>query len=140
MMKLGRRFETILLATSALLYATGLAVWALGWPSFQTDQGFGPEPLPVRLAALHAHSVSGLFFLILFGYLWRAHVEPGLDQRKRRRTGLSLLSFLAVLFLTTPMIFYLTDAGARSWAATVHAWAGAFVLAPFLAHLYAKTS
>lgn len=138
MMKLGRRFKAGLLAASAFLYATGLAVWALGWEVFKTDHGFGLEPSPLRPTALHAHSVAGLLFLALFGYLWRAHVEPGLDQRKKRRSGLGMLAVLAVLFLTTPLIFYLSGAQARSWAGAVHAWAGALLLAPFLAHLNAK--
>ncbi|MEK7383152.1 MAG: hypothetical protein AAB262_07680 [Elusimicrobiota bacterium] len=137
-MKLGRRFKALLLGTSAVLYATGLAAWALGWERFKTDHGLGPEPSPLRPAALHAHAVAGLLFLILCGYLWRAHVEPGLDRRKKRRLGPALLCLLAVLFLTTPLIFYLNDAQARAWAGEVHAWAGALVLAPFLAHLRAK--
>ena len=61
-MKLGRRFKALLLVTSAVLYATGLAAWALGWERFKTDHGLGPEPSPLRPAALHAHAVAGADF------------------------------------------------------------------------------
>ena len=72
-MKLERRFKLLLFWTSAILYATGLAAWALA-SRFQRDQGYGLEPSPLRPWALHAHSVAGLVFIGLFGYLCHAHI------------------------------------------------------------------
>lgn len=136
-MKLDRRFKALLLWTCAALYATGLAAWALA-SFFKIDQGYGPEPSPWKPWALHAHSVAGLFFLVLFGYLWRAHVEPGLRHKKKKASGLALIAAFAVLFLTVPGLFYLTGESARAWTAAVHTWLGAAVLAPFLFHLNSK--
>jgi len=136
-MKLGRRFKTLLLACSALLYASGLAVWiaaTLLW----VDNGYGPEPSPWKAPLLHAHSVAGLVFLALFGYLWSAHVEPGLRQKKKRRSGLTMLGAFAVMFATVPPLFYATGEPTRAAAAAVHTWLGALLLAPFLLHLRAK--
>ncbi|MDE2511284.1 MAG: hypothetical protein KGL74_09190 [Elusimicrobia bacterium] len=136
-MKLGRRFKTVLLWTSALLYASGLAVWALAkW--FTTDEGYGPQPSPWKPSVLHAHSVAGLFFLILFGCLWSAHVEPGLKQRKKKKSGLILLACFGILFATVPLLFYAVGETTRSGAAFVHTWLGAILLAPFLFHLRSK--
>jgi hypothetical protein len=136
-MKLGRTFKSVLLWTSGLLYATGLAVWALAkW--FSVDDGYGLQPSPWRPTALHAHSVAGLIFLVLFGYLWSAHIEPGLKQRKKKRSGVVLLACFGVLFLTVPVLFYAVNESARSAAAVVHTWLGAVLLVPFLIHLSMK--
>lgn len=136
-MKLGRGFKAALLWTSAFLYMSGLAAWLLA-DHFQTDHGFGPEPSPLKPWALHAHSVAGLAFLVLFGYLWRAHIEPGLQRRKKKVSGLAVLAVLGVLFATVPGLFYLTGETARAATAAVHTWLGAAALAPFLYHLYSK--
>jgi hypothetical protein len=136
-MKLGRRFKAVLLWTSALLYISGLAAWALA-SHFQVDAGYGLEPSPLKPWFLHAHSVAGLFFLVLFGYLWNAHVEPGLKHQRKKRSGLTVLAALLVLFATVPLLFYVTAESARAWTAAVHTWLGAIALAPFLFHLRSK--
>jgi hypothetical protein len=137
-MKLGRRFKAALLWTSAFLYITGLAAWALASPRFQASGEYGPEPSPLKPWFLHAHSVAGLFFLVLFGYLWNAHIEPGLKHQKKKKSGLTLLASLAVLFATVPLLFYLTGEAPRAWTAAIHTWLGAILLAPFLFHLRSK--
>jgi hypothetical protein len=136
-MKLGPRFKTALLWTSAFLYITGLAAWALA-SHFQIDTGYGFEPSPLKPWFLHAHSVTGLLFFVLFGYLWHAHVEPGLNHQKKKRSGLTLIVTLAILFATVPLLFYITGESARAWTATIHTWLGAALLAPFLFHLRSK--
>jgi amino acid transporter len=75
---------------------------------------------------------------VLFGYLWRAHIEPGLQRRKKKVSGLAVLAVLGVLFATVPGLFYLTGETARAATAAVHTWLGAAALAPFLYHLYSK--
>lgn len=136
-MKLGPRFKPLLLWTSAFLYLSGLAAWLLA-TRFQVDQGYGLEPSPLKTWALHSHSVAGFVFLILFGYLWHAHVEPGLKHKKKKPSGLAVLAVLAVLFATVPLLFYVTGESARSWTAALHTWLGAAALAPFLYHLNSK--
>ena len=139
-MKLGPRFKALLLWTSAILYMSGLAVWLLASSRFQVQGEYGPEPSPLKPWFLHAHSIAGLLFLVLFGYLWRDHVEPGLKRSKKKRSGLTLVAALAVLFATVPMLFYLTGDSARAWTAAVHTWLGAILLAPFLFHLRSKNA
>jgi hypothetical protein len=136
-MKLGRRFKAVLLWTSGVLYVTGLAAWLLA-TRFQIDEGYGLEPSPLKPLALHAHSVAGFLFLVLFGYLWHSHIEPGLKHQKKKRSGLTLIAALTVLFLTVPLLFYATGAAPRAWTAAVHTWLGAALLAPFLFHLRSK--
>lgn len=136
-MKLGARFKAVLLWTSAILYMTGMGAWLLA-SRFQVQGEYGVEPSPWKPWFLHAHSVLGLVFLVLFGYLWRDHVEPGLQRQKKKRSGLTLVAAIAVLFATVPLLFYLTGEAPRAWTAAVHTWLGAIVLAPFLFHLRSK--
>jgi len=136
--KLGPRFKALLLWTSALLYITGIAVWLAA--RFPVQGEYGPEPSPLKPWFLHSHSVLGLFFLALFGYLWRDHVEPGLQRRKKKRSGLTLVAAIGILFATVPLLFYLTGDAPRAWTAAVHTWLGAILLAPFLYHLSAKSA
>ncbi len=136
-MKLEPGFKRLLLSATGLLYLSGLGVWLLA-TRFQTDSDYGPEPLPLKTSVLHLHSVVGLVFLGLFGYLWSVHIEPGLKQRKKIRSGWALLSAFIVLFLTVPALFYATHASTRAAASLVHTWLGAILLAPFLIHWRAK--
>ena len=82
-MKLSKGFKALLYAACGALYATGVAVRLLATRGL-VDRGLGPEPMPARTSILIAHSVVGLAFLVLFGCLWSAHVEPGL---RRKRSG-----------------------------------------------------
>ena len=132
-MKLGRGFKLLLLWTCGVLYATGLAAWLLA-SRFQVDRGYGPEPSPMRPFFLHSHSIAGLLFLVLFGYLWKDHVEPGLRKFKKRRSGLTLLAALVSVLATVPPLFYATGQTARAWTVAIHVWLGAALLAPFLFH------
>ena len=136
-MKLTSGFKRLLLWTSALLYASGAACWILT-KYFIVDEGYGFQPSPYRPPVLHAHSILGLAFLLIFGYLWSAHIEPGIRQRKKLRSGWTLLSTFVVLFLTVPALFYATNPSTRAVASAVHTWLGAILLAPFLIHWQTK--
>ncbi|MBI3566531.1 MAG: hypothetical protein HY079_15155 [Elusimicrobia bacterium] len=133
-MKLSPRFKAVLLGLTAAIYASGAAVWVLArW--FQADAGYGLEPSPWKVPVLHAHSVAGLAFLPIVGYLWKTHIEPVLAQRKKRRSGWVLVGSFGAVIATVPFLFYATDAGTRSAAAAIHTWLGALVLAPLVLHL-----
>lgn len=133
-MKLTPAFKAVLLSLIGAIYATGAAVWVLArW--FQTDAGYGAEPSPWKVPVLHAHSVAGLAFLPVAGYLWGEHIEPVLRQRKKRSSGWVLVGSFGVLMATVPFLFYATGEGVRASASFVHTWLGALVLAPLAVHL-----
>jgi hypothetical protein len=136
-MKLGKRFKSIFLWSTAVLYITGVSVWILEH-YFKIDTGYGFEPPALKAWALHAHSIVSFLFFVLFGYLYRAHIEPGLKKRKKKFSGLLLAGSLTLLFLTVPMMFYMTGASTRAWVGFIHTWLGAVLLAPFLIHLRPK--
>lgn len=132
-MKLGKVFKRLLLATIALIWGSGLVVWALGlW--FQVDRGLGPEPRPARVGWLEAHAVAGLFFFCLFGYLYRAHVEKGWRTRLKRRSGIAAFASLALLLASVPGLYYVADERLKSLIALGHTYLGLALLVPVLWH------
>ncbi|MBX7231362.1 MAG: hypothetical protein K1X29_04660 [Bdellovibrionales bacterium] len=74
-MRYNKKFKWIFAVTWLLIYGLGMATWILR-EFFSQDRGFGPEPLPQTTTVLHVHAVVGLWFLMLFGYLYHFHVQP----------------------------------------------------------------
>lgn len=136
-MKLFQPFKGILIAALLVLYLSGAAVYLFkGW--WQVDRGMGPEPQPLQITSLQAHSVCGLVFLILFGYLWATHVLPGWRRRRRLKTGVTMAAMCLVLFATVPFLFYASHEGLKSSMVWVHTYLGLASLIPFAAHMYSR--
>ncbi len=137
-MKISRPFKLILYATLIVLYAAGALNWALHmW--FPVDHGFGPEPTVTEIFSLRVHGLVGMWFLIVFGYLFHSHVFPALQGGRKLKTGYTLLLFVAVLSITTPGLFYLSVDSYRAIAAWIHTYAGLIAAVPFFVHLLLKT-
>lgn len=136
-MKVFQPFKAILLTTLALLFATGALVFVYSqW--LRVDRGLGPEPRPEQITILQVHSIAGLLFLALFGYLWATHVLPGWRRRRRVKTGVVLTLTCVLLFLTVPLLFYASNEEVKGWAAWIHTYLGLISLLPFVAHLQAR--
>lgn len=130
-MTFGAKITLLLVAVA--LYLSGLLTWIFDhW--FFINLGFGPEPRPARTWWLHAHSVIGIGFLILFGYLIHSHLRPGWKRRKRRLSGTVLTCFLGLLILTVPFLFYASDDWLKAFAGWLHTYIGIAGLMPFLVH------
>ena len=136
-MKIPRPFKLILYATLFVLYAAGLVNWALHmW--FPVDHGFGPEPSVAEISSLRVHALAGMWFLMVFGYLFHSHVFPALQGKRKLKTGYTLLFFIVVLSITTPALFYLSADSYREIAAWIHTYAGLLAAVPFFVHLLIK--
>ncbi len=136
-MKIPRRFKVILLSSLALLYLTGLVTWVLShW--FQVNSGFGLEPSSLRQWWLQVHSIVGLWFMVVFGYLFHSHVQPAWRRGQKRKSGLALTSLLIVLILTVPALFYVANDGLKSSVAQFHTYAGLSLLLLVIAHLKSR--
>ncbi len=136
-MKLFQPFKSILLAAMLILYVSGVAVFVYKeW--LQVDLGMGPEPQGIQITALQAHSIVGLVFLMLFGYLWATHVLPGWRRRRRLKTGISMATMCIVLFVTVPFLFYASHEGLKASMVWIHTYLGLASLIPFAAHLYSR--
>ncbi len=133
-MKIRQGFKAFLYVSLLGLYLSGVLVWILNtW--FQRDQGLGLEPSVYATPSLHIHSILGLWFLILFGYLFHSHVLPGLRRKKKIKSGWLLLIVCIVLILTVPGLFYLTNETAKSITSLIHIYIGLSSLLIFGIHL-----
>lgn len=134
-MKISSGTKKTLLITLGLLWASGVVTWIMGsW--FQVDDGLGPAPSPFRIWWLQLHSVTGMFFMILFGYLWHAHVRPSWMRRRRIWSGGVLTAALIVLIVTVPLLFYVINETVKSQVALVHTYLGLALVLPFFYHYF----
>ncbi len=133
-MKIRKRFKYFLYLSLFTLYATGVVVWILEtW--FKADKGMGPEPSPFALPSLHIHSILGLWFLIVFGYLFHSHILPGLRRQQKLKSGWAVLLVCLILILTVPGLFYLTDESFKSLTSLIHVSVGLASILIFAIHL-----
>jgi hypothetical protein len=134
-MKIKSGLKTILLSTLSLMYLSGAVTWILSY-WFQVDSGMGPEPTPFRVWWLDVHSVIGLFFMVLFGYLLHSHVRPSWRLRRRRKSGAVLTAGICLLLVTVPGLFYLSNEWAKTQVALFHTYFGLFMFFPFAVHYF----
>jgi hypothetical protein len=137
-MRLTPGLRRILLSTLALLYASGLMTWMLSkW--FLLDGGFGLESSPLRVWWLEIHSIAGLFFLVVFGYLLHSHVRPGWRRRKRRKSGGTLTASILFLIITVPFLFYVSNETLKTQVVWIHTYFGIAAVLPFFVHYFLVT-
>jgi hypothetical protein len=136
-MKLSRRIKRILYISLSLLFLSGLYYFILDH-YFKTVGEFGEIQNPAQFWSLRLHSLTGLWFFIFFGYFYAKHIQPGLKGQRLKKSGLLLYSVLAILFLTVPGLFYLSDETLKFWTAQFHTYLGLlfpfFIAAHILAH------
>lgn len=133
-MKLFYPFKGFLISFMLVLYVTGVVVFLLSrW--FLVDRGFGPEPSVWKLSVLQIHSIVGLGFIFLFGYLWPTHIVPGWRRRRKRLTGFLMTAACVILLLTVPLLFYATQEAVKSAAVWLHTYLGLGAVLPLLAHM-----
>ena len=88
----------------------------------------------MRTYWLQLHSVIGLWFLALFGYLFHSHVRPAWRRRRKLKTGTSFTAVLIFLCATVPGIFYFSNEVLKNYTAAAHTYVGLFAIAFFLFH------
>jgi hypothetical protein len=136
-MKFSKTFKLIFFTTVIGLYLTGLIVWILDrWG--KVDHGFGPEPTAAQIWLLKSHSIVGLIFFVIFGYLIHSHIRPALWVERKIKSGFSILGPTVLLMLTVPGLFYLTDDNQKHMVALIHTYVGLAILLPFLVHLLTR--
>jgi hypothetical protein len=125
------------LATLTAVYFTGVLTWVLAnW--FLTNSGFGPESSPLRVFWLQMHSISSLWFLALFGYIFHSHVIPSWRRGRKRLSGAILTSVLIFLSLTVPGLFYISNDALKNSVALIHTYVGLSLVLVFLLHYFSK--
>jgi hypothetical protein len=99
---------------------------------------FGPEHSPFEPMSLKVH--GGLAFLALWfgGMMWGTHMLKGWSQKRRRWSGLALLTVFLVLIVTGYLLYYAGDEDLRAKISLVHWIIGMGIPAAYLFHRLSK--
>lgn len=136
-MKFSRGLKFIVLSTLGLLYLSGAVTWVMSnW--FLHDEGFGPQVSPFRVWWLEIHSIIGLFFMVVFGYLLHSHVRPSWMRQRRVPSGVTLTAGIILLMVSVPFLFYLANEEWKAWVGWAHTYFGLVMAAPFIWHYFFK--
>jgi len=130
-MKMRRSLKLTFYYSFALLYISGFADTLLD-TFFHHEGGLG---IPLQFWSLRLHSVSSLWFLILFGVIFEDHIRKGLSQIRRKKSGVLFLFSFVILFVTVPLLFYLSNEKARLAVAAFHTYFGLLLVVPLFFHV-----
>ena len=136
-MKIPYRQKLTLLLSLSALYITGLLTWVLSHWFFERTN-FGEEPSALRAFWLQMHGLAGLWFLVLFGFIFHSHLMPAWRRGRKRLTGSLLTAVLAFLSLTVPVLYYIANESIKNSTAIVHTYVGLAAVLVFLLHYFSK--
>lgn len=133
-MKLRKKTRNIFYAIFYALFATGVLAWFFDrW--VRVRGAFGEEHHPLQSWISRAHAVAAYGILVIFGYLLHSHVRPGLKAGKSVRTGVSMITALVVLALTSLPILYAADGAVRNGSTWIHTYLGLSIPLILILHL-----
>lgn len=123
-----------------LIYIVGIGMWLTGvlWlllHNFLMQAGeFGMAPNPAEPWSLRAHAAFAFAGIWLLGLLSAAHIQRGWNSRRKRYSGVTLLSAFITLILSGYLLYYVGDEHARSLIAALHWILGVFAPLAYVAH------
>jgi len=119
------------------LFMTGTAAWIFDqW--IRVPGAFGEEHHWLQPWTSRLHTFSAYLVLIALGYLLHAHVKPGLKGKKRKVTGISMLTFFGVLAISSLPILYAGEGTLRNSTTWIHTYLGLATPLFLAAHLWKK--
>jgi cation transport ATPase len=133
-MRLSRQHRGWLFLTAALLWASGLA-WLISHYVLKIPGEFADAPAPSEPWWLRLHGAAVIGFLIAFGALLPAHVQHGWRQQRNRRSGVTMLSIVAVLAVSGYGLYYAADDRIRAWISAAHWVIGLAASAALVLHI-----
>lgn len=132
--RLGPRSRRAVYGLSLLLLITG-ATWLALHTWMRIEGPFGPEHHPLEAWLMRLHGLLALPALLGLGALLPAHVWPAWRPRRRRNSGLALLSACGLLALGGWALYYVADEAARGWLSVSHWMLGLALPAIVLGHI-----
>jgi len=122
-LKLRKRTKRYFLLFFWAVVGTGTLDWIFDkWVRVQG--AFGPEHHPLQPWISRAHTASAYLILISFGYLLHSHVRPGLKGKRKKVSGIAIVTFLSILAASSLPILYAADGMIRDTSTAVHTYMG----------------
>jgi hypothetical protein len=123
-LRLERGLRWSIYATSAVLFATGVAWWMLG-----------DGHRAIRLYLIAAHGFAGMLFLVALGAILVMHVREGWRRALNWISGSLMLATAVLLGLSACGLYYLGSDTLRNLVSDLHIALGLFVPLIFVAHV-----
>ena len=136
-LRLSPRVRRLILLIGIGVWATGLA-WLLLHHFFMRSGEFGLAPNPMEPWSLRAHAAFAFAAIWLLGLLSAAHIQRGWNSRRKRYSGVTLLSSFIVLVISGYLLYYVGQEQLRAVLSTVHWVLGLLIPLAYVAHRLAR--
>ena len=133
-MRLSQRHERWIYSTAAVLCLSGLG-WLIAHYFLAGAAEFGERHQVSEPWWMRVHGAAVMAFLVALGSLFPGHIVRAWKAKKNRRTGLLLLTILALLIITGYGLYYVADEDMRPWLSLTHWGGGLVVVAGLLLHV-----
>jgi hypothetical protein len=122
-----------------VIYVVGTGLWLTGalWLLFHyllKRQGWLGGVQPLESWWLRLHGAFAFVAIWTFGLLWGTHVVPGWWTRRRARSGIVLVAFVAWLMVSAYLLYYLGNEEQRFIVSVLHWSVGLSCPVLFTAH------
>lgn len=131
--RLSRRVRSLIYIIGVGVWLTGV-VWLLLHNFFMSTGEFGMAPNPAEPWSLRAHAAFAFGAIWLLGLLSTVHIRKGWNSRRKRYSGLTLVSTFVVLILSGYLLYYVGEERARGLISTLHWVLGVFAPLTYVAH------
>jgi hypothetical protein len=124
----------------SLIYIIGVGVWFTGvlWlllhHFFMQPGEFGMAPNPAEPWSLRAHAAFAFGTIWLLGVLSAGHIRKGWNSRRKRYSGLALVSTFVVLILSGYLLYYVGEERTRAFLSATHWLIGIAAPLAYVAH------
>ena len=122
-MKLPRAFKVLLFAVLTSAFVSG-TLWFIFDRWVRVQGALGLDHHPAQEILLRIHGIVAYATLLSLGYLLRAHIQPGLKGKRRKKSGLAMVSIFSFLILTALIQLYGPDSAFRDNSGLLHFYVG----------------
>ena len=119
----------IFLFLSGVLWWLADLVSTQGWPGTESARATKPWLLKI-------HGAAAMASMFAVGTLWPGHIRRAWQAGQNRRSGATLLAWLAMLTVSGYGLYYFGDERVREWTAKTHDVLGLSAVAVLAAHVW----
>ncbi|MCB1043802.1 MAG: hypothetical protein KDC35_12730 [Acidobacteria bacterium] len=103
-----------------MLILTMTGLWAVLPDWFENTWALTVDWGPGRLTMMEIHGFFAMAALFLFGVVFNSHVSRRYKQRKKRRSGISMLTCMVLMAITGGLLYYAGHPTVRSLSSWLH--------------------
>lgn len=136
-LRLSRNLRRLIYIIGGGVWFTGV-LWLLLHHFFMQPGEFGMAPNPVEPWSLRVHAAFAFGAIWLLGSLSAVHIQKGWNSRRKRYSGVALVSIFAVLILSGYLLYYVGEERVRAFLSAMHWIIGIIAPLVYVAHRLAR--